>query len=157
MGVPGYPLVRNLPLLPVLTKAGPTERKNSGSKPSKRERSQKFWDLSSLPLIPTWRKGSCRDGDQEKSTPPLDRLFPVDLYPKILKKATVAVQLDESEEEAPETHKTKATKSNKLLPCCCCPSKPEAVPFPNEFQQMLDAEWAHPTLTRRKLKIWNPL
>lgn len=31
------------------------------------------------------------------------------------------------------------------------------VPFPVEFQRVLDIEWARPTLTKYKAKLWNKL
>lgn len=37
------------------------------------------------------------------------------------------------------------------------PPKPEAVPFPKEFQRVLAAEWAGRTLPKHKSKIWNKL
>lgn len=42
------------------------------------------------------KEGELSDkGDQEVDVLPLDRLFPVDLFPKLLSKAIVAVELED--------------------------------------------------------------
>lgn len=97
-----------------------------------------------------------REGEVEGDTQPLDRLFPLEPYPKMLHKATLALELENSADEGAKGDKPSRVKqSNKLFPQR--PSKPETAPFPKECQRVLDAEWARPTLPKRKSKILNKL
>lgn len=80
------------------------------------------------------------DEEQEEEAPPLDRLFPLELYPRVLNKATVAMGLGESSKDNTDQPPT-SKKHNKLFPQG--PQKPETVPFPTEFEH--------------KAKIWSKL
>lgn len=92
--------------------------------------------------------------EEEGAVQPLDRLFPLEFFPRMLGKTRPALNLGNSLEEDSAEGPPKS-KSNKLF--LQGSPKPETVPFPEEFQRVLDNEQVQLVLPKHRAKLWNKL
>lgn len=80
---------------------------------------------------------------EEQAKQNLDRLFPIELFPRMLAKATRALDLTTSTPESDANPgSAKPHRAKLLFPQG--PAKPETVPFPEAFQRTMEDEWVHP-------------
>lgn len=91
--------------------------------------------------------GEDHDADQSG---PVDRLFPPDLFTRMLAKVVKALDLESESSEPKE--EPKATNKG-LFPQG--PPKPNTFPMPIAFQRVLDTEWATPASTKHASKFIN--